>query len=245
MTTGAVVLFSVTTFNLSHNVVTDTINRVLFYPEYPAMKIRDFMRFSEDWILERKTLKERVEKLEMENRALSESLERKEIQKPAVSDDYIYASIVLRHPEEWWRECRIDKGAKDGIEPGNAVMSDGYLVGRVISVDESYSRVQLITSSSFMLAVTIDATRDLCILTGDDKGNIRLIYIPEDRKLYKGMTVSTSLMNDKIPPCLPIGTIFAEDCVNDGFQEVTMRAGGHMTQLYGVDVFVTSKGANK
>ena len=245
VTIGVMLLFSAMQLDNAHRHITVFVNRVLYYPELPAQKIRDFFRFSEGWILERATLKERVEKLETENRALSEAISRNQIPVPPARGNYIYAKVILRHPEEWWREFRIDKGTRDGIVPGSAVLSDGYLVGRVTSAVRDYAWVQLITSSSFMLAVTIEETRDLCILNGDSRGNVQLMYLPEGRIFSKGMNVVTSLMNEEIPSNLPIGTILEKQGTDDGFQLVKVSAGAHMTQLYGVEVYVPGKEEKK
>ena len=104
-----------------------------------------------------------------------------------------------------------------------------------------YAWVELITSSSFLIAAAVDETRDLGVINGDDSGNLRLLYVPEERKLKTGMTVSTSLMNDQIPPGVPIGTVLGSGEIRDGFIEMKIKAGAHLTQLYNVDVFVVKK----
>ena len=124
---------------------------------------------------------------------------------------------------------------------GAAVMSEGHLIGRVASSGLDYAWVELITSSSFLIAAAVDETRDLGVINGDDSGNLRLLYVPEERKLKTGMTVSTSLMNDQIPPGVPIGTVLGSGEIRDGFIEMKIKAGAHLTQLYNVDVFVVKK----
>ena len=234
---GSLLLFSVISMDNTYRFVTNIINKALYYPELPVLKLRNFIHFSENWILERETLNERVKKLEIENRMLLEMITKNNIKIPAPRENYIYASVTLRHPKGWWREIRIDKGEKDGVLPGSAVTANGSLVGKVIQTGEDYSWVQLITSASFLLPVAVNETRDLCILTGDDKGNLKLVYLPLDRRITKGMGVSTSLMNDQIPPSLPVGTVLGNDKNEDDFQVVRISAGAHMTQIYGVEVY--------
>ena len=122
-----------------------------------------------------------------------------------------------------------------------AVTSEGYFVGRVVRAGENYAWVELVTSSSFLLAAVVDQTRDLGVVNGDGAGRLNLLYIPEERRLSRGMTVSTSLMNDLIPPGLPIGTIIGADKNKEGYTEMKLSAGAHLTQLYNVEVF-TGKG---
>ena len=56
------------------------------------------------------------------------------------------------------------------------------------------------------------------------------------------MSVSTSLMSDVIPPGLAIGTIIGIDEEKEGYKEMRLSAGAHLTQLYNVDVFMPSSG---
>ena len=160
----------------------------------------------------------------------------------APRESYVRAVVTLRYPQDWWQEFRIDKGTRNGVAENAAVTSEGYFVGRVVRAGENYAWVELVTSSSFLLAAVVDQTRDLGVVNGDGAGRLNLLYIPEERRLSRGMTVSTSLMNDLIPPGLPIGTIIGVDKNKEGYTEMKLSAGAHLTQLYNVEVF-TGKGA--
>lgn len=218
------------------------VNIALAYPEKPAFYMRGIVRFSGDWVLERATLIERVKRLELERQALAEALQRAGAVLVVSNESYVSAVVTLRYPQDWWHEFRIDKGRRDGVVENAAVTSDGYFVGRVSRVGADYAWVELVTASSFLLAAVVDQTRDLGVVNGDGAGRLNLLYIPEERKLSRGMTVSTSLMNDLIPPGLPVGTIIGINGDREGYTELKLSAGAHLTQLYNVDVFV-AKGA--
>lgn len=223
----------------------EAVNAALTYPEKPVLYLRNIVKLSGNWVLERAGLTERVEKLELKNQALTEALQRAGIKDPAPKESYISAIVTLRYPQDWWQEFRIDKGAKDGVIEKAAVTSDGFLVGRVTRVGDNYAWVELITSASFLLAAAVDQTRDLGVVNGDDFGHLKLLYIPEERQLKKGMTISTSLMTDLIPPGLPIGTIIGADDAKEGYTELRLSAGAHLTQLYNVEVFTGKKEVRK
>ncbi len=219
----------------------DGMNIILYYPEKPAFELRNIVKFSSNWVLERKSLQERVTALEMKNFQMSAALQKSHAGVSEARQGYVGARVTLRYPERWWQEIRIDKGLNSGVTDGAAVMSEGHLIGRVASSGLDYAWVELITSSSFLIAAAVDETRDLGVINGDDSGNLRLLYVPEERKLKTGMTVSTSLMNDQIPPGVPIGTVLGSGEIRDGFIEMKIKAGAHLTQLYNVDVFVVKK----
>lgn len=216
----------------------DTVNSILAYPERPALKLRDAVKYGSNWLLERKSLKARVIALELRNRELAEALQRKNIPFSPARLSYVSARVTLRYPDAWWQEVRVDKGAKDYVERGSAVTSEGYLVGRVSRVGNDFAWVELITSSTFMTAATIDETRDIGVVNGDDKGNLTLLYIPEERKPKKYMKISTSLMSENIPPGIPIGLTMDEKPAKEGFTSIAIQSGAHLTQLYSVEIFI-------
>lgn len=215
----------------------DFVNAALYYPEKPFMELRQLIKFSSNWVLERASLNERVQQLELQNRQLTEALQKAAIKIPPQKAFYVQALVTLRYPEEWWQELRINKGYRDGVREGAAVTSEGSLVGRVVRLGDHYAWVELITSSSFLLAAAVDETRDLGVINGDGLGNLKLLYIPQDKVLKHGMNISTSLMSEQIPPGLKIGTIIGEDGMKDGYIPRKVSSSAHMTQLYNVEVF--------
>ncbi|WP_288503237.1 rod shape-determining protein MreC, partial [uncultured Cloacibacillus sp.] len=118
------------------------VNAALTYPEKPVLYIRNLVQLSGNWVMERASLNERVERLELKNQALSEALQRAAIKEPAARESYVRALVTLRYPQDWWQEFRIDKGARDGVVEKAAVTSEGFLVGRVTRVGDSYAWVE-------------------------------------------------------------------------------------------------------
>ncbi|MDD4159875.1 MAG: rod shape-determining protein MreC [Synergistaceae bacterium] len=234
---GFCVLWSMITFPELHFTFVDGVNSILYYPEKPAIELRNILKYSSNWVLERASLQERVTELEHTNRALSEEMQRSGIKIFVPKEGNVAAKVMLRYPDDWWHEFRIDKGRKDGIKEGAAVTSEGFLIGRVVRAGQNYAWVQMITSSSFLIAAAVDETRDLGVINGDDKGNLTLLYIPEERRLKNGMGISTSLMGKHVPPGIPIGRIIGVKESKDGFQSIRIQAGAHLTQLYSVEVY--------
>lgn len=234
---GFCILWSMIKFPELHYTLVDGVNNILYYPEKPAIELRDIVKYSSNWMLERSSIQERVTKLELANRAMSEELQLLGIELPSLKENKVSAKITLRYPDDWWQGFRIDKGSKDGIKEGAAVTSEGFLIGRVMRLDQNYSWVQMITSSSFFIAAAVDETRDLGVINGDDRGNLTLLYVPEDRQLKKGMGISTSLMGRRVPPGISIGHIIGVKESKDGFQPISIQAGAHLTQLYSVEVY--------
>ena len=215
----------------------DGVNKLLFVPEYPFSAARDLLKYGSNWMLERETLREQLARFEAQNRVQAAALQKAGIVVPQASPSCIPARVVLRYPDSWWYEAKINKGSENNVKTGAAVISDGYLVGRITRVDKHSSWFELITSSSFLIAAVIDETRDLGVVTGDNKGNLRMLYVTNDRAVKKKMKISTSLIGDQIPAGLMIGQIVGKDVSEEGYVPLKVAAGAHLTQLYNVEVY--------
>jgi rod shape-determining protein MreC len=155
----------------------------------------------------------------------------------------IGARVTLRYPDAWWKEIRIDKGGNDGVRTGAPALSDGFIIGKVARVGDDYSWIELATSSSFLLAAVVVDTWDLGVINGDDMGNIWLLYTPPEKEFKRGMTISTALVGDYLPPGIPIGTIWGQGEPRDGFIPQKVVSGAHLTQLYNVQILRTAADA--
>lgn len=63
------------------------------------------------------------------------------------SYDVVYAKTTNRNKMYWFSTITIDKGSKDGIKEGEAVVTKNGLIGKIKSVTKDYSTVKLITNS--------------------------------------------------------------------------------------------------
>jgi rod shape-determining protein MreC len=115
-------------------------------------------------------------------------------------------------------------------------MSEGFMIGRVSGVGDDYSWIELITSSTFLLAAVVVDTWDLGVINGDDMGNIWLMYMPPDKEFKRGMLVSTALVGDYLPPGIPVGMIWGPGEIRDGLMPHRVASGAHLTQLYSVQI---------
>ena len=217
----------------------DLLGEILKYPEYPAVALGNAVRSFSFWFTERREIQKRLETLEEENVHLrlawtmgaafrvKQDLERL----PG------YARVTLREPLSWWSEVRIGKGSGDGVSFGAPVLQNGFLAGRVSSAESSHSWVELITSSSLMVPVVIEETRDLGVVAGDGEGGVWLLYIPEGRPLGEGMKISTAMVSEALPPGIPIGTLSPESKkTGGGYLSWRVVPGASLSQLYALEV---------
>lgn len=243
--------------------LSDEVGAALSVLESPAAELRALVRIAGDRIKERNGLRERAAELEEENTKLRIALHQAQadIRSAGVGEGessrneaqssssgqlpltdrsfafkFISARVTLRYPDAWWSELRVDRGARDGVAEGAPALADGFMVGRVVRVGEDQSWIELVTSSSFMLAAAVDDTWDLGVINGDDMGNIWLLYMPPEKKYERGMMISTALVGDRLPPGIPIGRVWGEAPPRDGSVPLKIASGAHLTQLYTVRI---------
>lgn len=217
----------------------DLVGEILKYPEYPAVVLERGARDFAFWFTDKDALQERLEILEEENVRLKVawSVGSTLHLRQELDHLYGYARVTLREPLSWWSEVRINKGARDGVFPGAPVLHNGFLVGRVSASEDAYSWVELVTSSSLMVPVVIDETRDLGVVAGDGEGGLWLLYIPEGRSLSEGMNISTAMVSEALPPGIKIGHLSSEiRRTSASYLAWRVIPGAVLTQLYALEV---------
>lgn len=113
-------------------------------------------------------------KLELDNRALRDQFS---TQFPS-SHNLLIANIIgspsfipqVSFPESFI----LDKGEKDGVKVGQAVIYKDNLIGKIIETSSNLSKVNLITASNFSLTVQTLNTESHGVLKGQGGGNMIL-----------------------------------------------------------------------
>lgn len=96
-------------------------------------------------------------------------------------------------------------GTEKGIQPGNPVMSENGVVGRIIGVTNGASRILLLTDIASRTPVMIDRTNARAILAGDGGPNPRLEYLRGQDPVKQGDRIVTSGDGGVLPRGLPVG----------------------------------------
>ena len=68
-------------------------------------------------------------------------------------------------------------------------------------------------------------------------GGVWLLFIPEGRSLVPGMTVSTAMISEILPPGIPIGRLSEQKKRSEeGFVSYRLETGASLSLLYSVSV---------
>lgn len=166
-----------------------------------------------------------VTELRQENQRLAELLGAKE---ELYSDlDVAHARVVGKSPGYWFDVFLIDQGEKDGIRKDMAVVNADGLVGRIVEVGSTWSKVMTLVDGDSSVAGLLERTRDNGMVKGTvglegDNGMLRMYYLPFDANLTSGDRVVTSGMGGYFQKGLLIGTVLEVDRSTDSGEQYAL-----------------------
>jgi len=144
-----------------------------------------------------------LNEVEKENQRLRELLDFKK--RKGLST--ISAQVIGRDSSIWSDTAIIDKGSKNGIFINMAVITNEGLVGRVVEVGPTLSRVMLITDPDSKVGGVLSQSRDLGIIEGTIRNLLRMRYLNIDAQVAEGDTVVTSGLGKIFPKGVLIGQV--------------------------------------
>ncbi len=115
--------------------------------------------------------------------------------------------IIDADPTFVYKNIRINKGKKDGVQYGMGVMTTIGVVGIVIRVYEGSSDVLLLTDPNSNMDVIVARDRRRGILQGGISANMEFKYFERGNSLLVGDEIVTSGLTGAFPAGIPIGKV--------------------------------------
>jgi rod shape-determining protein MreC len=146
----------------------------------------------------------RLDALRAENAQLRRLLEARE----RVPRRSTLAEILYQGRDPFSRKVIIDKGSREGIAPGQAVIDDIGVVGQVTRVHPFLAEVTLITDKE--QRVPVEVVRNglrAVIYGGGDKGTLDLSYTAANADVQADDLLVTSGIDGTYPPGLPVARV--------------------------------------
>ncbi|MCK5834684.1 MAG: rod shape-determining protein MreC, partial [Lentisphaeria bacterium] len=115
--------------------------------------------------------------------------------KPYSNSKLVTAKIINREPLTWFQRFQVNKGSQDGVEEGQGVLSNGYLIGHIFKVFSKFAIVSTIADPISKISCRIKGSEYYGILNGKGGGSIIhsptcvLNYLFRDITLKSGMIV--------------------------------------------------------
>ncbi|MEK7170916.1 MAG: rod shape-determining protein MreC [Patescibacteria group bacterium] len=118
----------------------------------------------------------------------------------------IPADVVSFSPSGQFQALTINQGSQDGIKVGQAVVSNGFLVGKVHRVANSTAEVWLVTNRNLITPVVLTGSQTIGLLSGGIRGLV-VENIPLDIKVTVGEAVVTSSLESVYPAGIVVGKV--------------------------------------
>ena len=189
------------------------------YISYSFYAIEEHIDLYKDYNLKKEELKKiksekyNVNFLEAENKRLKKVLE-----DISSSSEAIIAKVIIDKQSPFLRSIIINKGSKNEIKKGMAVLSDSYLVGKVIEVNFMTSRVLLLSDLNSKIPVTIEPGGIQSILSGNGVSDGVIQYTKDKMPINGEGVIYTSGTGGLLKSGIPIGKInYSENQKNVDF----------------------------
>jgi rod shape-determining protein MreC len=211
-----IVILQLPFFSFFNDKIRSTLTSTRFIVDYPIQKAKNTVAMITS-----------INDLSKENASLKEQLEQKEadiVNLEAVKSEneqlkkdlgfaqansqfqLIPATVMSYAPSGLYQAIILDKGERDGIKMDQAVVSGGYLVGKVKKVSDHSSEVWLLSNRNLVIPVTLSNSQTVGILKGSIRGLI-VENIPLDTKVDIGESIATSSLEGVVPNGIAVGKV--------------------------------------
>ena len=142
--------------------------------------------------------------LNFENQKLREQLD-----DYLVSSELIFAKIIIDNDSPYLKSIVLNKGSKDGVLNGMVVLDQNYLVGKIIDVNYTTSRVLLLSDINSKIPISISPNNLQAIVSGTGGELAKIEFLKKDhyKKIESNSIVYTSGTAGLIKSGIPIGKI--------------------------------------
>ncbi len=222
----SIVIIVLSSFNfkaiiLTKSVIKEIVYRSSFIVSIPENFIKSsYFNLNEytSFYKKYKQTKEELDQLKSENISTkiikSENNELKSlIDGYTITSNKILAKVIVDHESPFLRSIIINKGSKEKIKIGTNIYDRNYLVGRVIEVNYTNSRVLLLTdlNSNIPVSITPGNVQAIVVGNGDKKGEIKYIKNDLINKIDDQGIAYTSGTGSIFKSGIPVGTIDLKD----------------------------------
>ena len=174
-------------------------------------KIQDHYNVYNDYVLVKEKIKTLESKkyetqfLEVENKRL-----KKTINEYILKSDELVAKVLIDKNSPFLKSVIVNKGSKDKVKLGMAVLDGSYLVGKIVEVNYSTSRALLVSDLNSKIPVGIEPGNIQSILSGTGKQNGKIEYLETDILIKDKSIVYTSGSGGLFKSGIPVGIYHKE-----------------------------------
>jgi len=200
-----------------------------------------FGLYSNSKKLEKELNEYRSQKISLDILKFENQKFRQQLDDYLISTEIVFSKIIIDNKSPFLRSIVINKGSRDGIKSGMAVLDQQYLVGKVIEVNFGTSRVLLLSDINSNIPITISPGNLLAIATGTGKDQAKVNFLKKTHfdKITNDSLVYSSGTGGLIKSGVPIGRIINFDSKID--EDINIEFFSDFSQLQYVSVVAFDK----
>jgi len=142
----------------------------------------------------------------------------RELINETIQSEEVYAKVLVDKESPYLKSIILNKGSKDNVKIGMAIVDKSYLVGKIIEVNYTNSRALLLSDLNSKIPVLLEPIDIHAVLSGTGKNHGIIEYTKNDYKQKingNEMIVYTSGYGGLFKPGLPVGKIYTSNTNKD------------------------------
>jgi len=180
-----------------------------------SIALKNHFKLYEDLKITKKKIKElEFEKYNSNYLSAENTRLRKLIDEYIIQSDELVAKVLLDKNSPFLKSIIVNKGSKDGVKLGMAVLDNQYLIGKIVEVNYSTSRALLVSDLNSKIPISVEPGNFLSILSGTGKSYGKIQYTQQDFNFQESNIVYTSGSGGIFKSGIPIGKIKIESNEN-------------------------------
>ena len=136
---------------------------------------------------------------------------RKLIDEYIINSDELVAKVLLDKNSPFLKSLIVNKGSKDNLKIGMAVLDGSYLVGKIVEVNYATARVLLISDLNSKIPVILEPGDIQSIMTGTGKNFGEIQHFEKEYDISEKKLIYTSGAGGVFKSGIPIGELINED----------------------------------
>ena len=146
----------------------------------------------------------------LNNILIAENKRLRELIDESINSEEIFARVIIDKESPYLKSIVLNRGSKDNVKIGMAIMDRNYLVGQIIEVNYSNSRALLLSDLNSKLPVIIQPPFLQAVASGTGKDYGIIEYTKDEYKenqIENEAVVYTSGLGGIFKPGIPVGKI--------------------------------------
>ena len=132
---------------------------------------------------------------------------RKLIDEYIVDSDEMVAKVLIDKNSPFLKSIIVNKGSKDNVKIGMAVLDGPYFVGKVVEVNYGTSRVLLVSDLNSKIPIILEPGNIQSILSGTGKKDGKIEYFQKEYLIQGKKIIFTSGSGGIFKSGIPIGKV--------------------------------------